>query len=162
ADLLRAVRGLATYRYRLDLNWVSSVDPLFARVDVFCLPDVSSVDEFQQEDGSLFVRSVAVAPGVTVTAGEKGLELGRSDCVFDLSAEHDGLVLSVLVHPGQDIRSRTPLFTFLPFQLVQPTVPAAWQSPGSPPLVPREPMLGVINFLELAGHGWDSMEHTLD
>jgi uncharacterized protein (TIGR02996 family) len=63
ADFLRAVRGLATYRHRLDPSWVNSVDPLFSRVEVLCLPDVSSLDQFQQEDGQLFVISVGVAPG---------------------------------------------------------------------------------------------------
>jgi uncharacterized protein (TIGR02996 family) len=162
AEFLRAASGLAAHRPRLEPSWLRLVDPLFGRVGVMCLPDVASLDQFQQSDGHVLVRSVAVAPGVTVTAGETVLEIEGEKAVLDLPAEHGGLVLSVLVQPDQELWSRTPLFTFLPFQFVRPAVPAAWQLPGSPPLVPREPMLGVISFLDSMGNLWDSREHTVD
>lgn len=108
ADFLRCVRGLADAREALPVEWLGIVDPLFDRVRVFRLPSMGDSTEF------CGVRAIHVKCGSRVTAGYELCELETDKAIMALPAEHEGLILSVLVHPGDRPLIGQGLFTYLP------------------------------------------------
>ncbi len=150
ADFLRSVRGLADTRHALPPEWVEVMDPLFGKVQHFCLSQ-QSLGEGQEE---AIVTAVEIELGLALAPGDTAISLETDKASIDVPAEQAGVVLSVLVQRDQRILAGTPLFTFLPLQLPQPAIPPYWQRPGAPPLVKRESMFAVINDLEQCSRGW--------
>lgn len=149
ADFLRRVRGLADMRQTLPAEWLEVMDPLFNRFCVYRLPSLG------EGIAGGTVTALCVTPGNMLTLGQPLFEIETEKASMELGAECAGTVISVLVRLGERIVIGQPMFTYLaqqesisPLRAPVPVLPPP-PLPTVMPQVPREPLAGFIENLEL-------------
>jgi uncharacterized protein (TIGR02996 family) len=126
ADFLRSVRGLVDLRRAYPPEWLEVMDPLLGRVRLLPIPDLGE----GIEEGTL--TAALVAPGATLAPGDAVAEISTDKASLELTAETRGVVLSVLVRPGDRVRHRDSVLAFLSLEVERSAVPPAWRLPEAP------------------------------
>lgn len=135
AEFLRCVRELGQRRGALPPEWANVVDPLFNRVRFVPM-------SWRHEDGDTIVSAVPVAPGEFLRLGQTLVALDSDRMAFEICAEEPGVVVSVLVKPGDPVSFGHPMLTYL-------RMPVDFALPSPPAPEPPVPVRQYIQQLEL-------------
>jgi len=160
ADFLRCTRGLADTRRALPAKWLGAVDPLFDRFQIVRLANPG------EGIAGGTVTGVFVTPGCSVALRQALVEVSTDKAIMEIPADHPGVIVSILVRPGDFIAVGQALLVYLSSQDPFPPsaapapVPAPRPSPdrATEPKVPLEPLAEFIHDME---RGRDSLRTAL-